>query len=94
MTTMLYDKETLEPCLLTSTLINNDDVDIKFYVINGAWYGTFSKGKVLIHHPDYGSKWSSGEYNCYTFNQEDMKGVEYESAFIYFKGLVEKGVIK
>ena len=48
MTTMLYEKETLVPCLLTNTDINNDDVDVKFHVINGAWDGTFTKGKVLI----------------------------------------------
>ena len=41
MTTMLYEKETLEPCFLTSTNIKNDDVDVKFFVINGAWEGTF-----------------------------------------------------
>ena len=94
MTTMLYEKETLEPCLLTSTDIKNDDVDVKFFVINGVWEGTFTKGKVLIHQPDYGSKWSSSEYNCYTFTQEDIDRMDCVSAFIYFKDLVEKGLIK
>ena len=94
MTTMLYEKETLEPCFLTSTNIKNDDVDVKFFVINGAWGGTFTKGKVLIHLPDYGIKWSSSEYNCYTFTQEDIDRMSYESAFICFKDLVEEGLIK
>ena len=94
MTTMLYEKETLEPCFLTSTNIKNDDVDVKFFVINGGWEGTFTKGKVLIRHPDYGIKCSSGEYNCYIFTQEDIDRMSYESAFICFKDLVEEGLIK
>ena len=94
MTTMLYEKETLEPCFLTSTNIKNDDVDVKFFVINGAWEGTFTKGKVLIHHPNCRIKWSSIEYNCYTFTQEYTDRMSYESAFIYFKDLVEEGLIK
>ena len=94
MTTMLYEKETLVPCLLTNTDINNDDVDVKFHVINGAWDGTFTKGKVLIHHPDYGSKWSGDEFKCYTFTEDDCINDMYHSdVFGYFKELVERGVI-
>lgn len=78
MTTMLYDKETLEPRLLTNTDINNDDVDVKFYVINGAWECTFSKGKVLIHHPDYGNRDYDCEFKCYIFNDSDeINGMDY-----------------
>ena len=64
---MLYEKETLAPCLLTNNNINNDDVDVKFHVINGAWGGTFTKGRVLINHLDHGSKWSSDEVKCYIY---------------------------
>ena len=95
MTTMLYEKETLVPCLLTNTDINNDDVDVKFHVINGARDGTFTKGRVLIHHPDYGSKWCSDEFKCYTFNEDDgINDMYYSDVFVYFRELVKKGVIK
>ena len=95
MTTMLYDKGTLEPRLLTNTDINNNDVDVKFYVINGAWEGTFTKGKVLIHHPEYGNRDYGCEFKCYIFNESDgMRGMDYSDVFVYFKDLVEKGVIK
>ena len=94
MTTMLYEKETLVPCLLTNTDINNDDVDVKFYVINGAWDGTFTKGRVLIHHPDYGSKDYNCEFKCYIFNEDDdINSMYYSDVFVYFKELVKKGVV-
>ena len=95
MTTMLYEKETLVPCLLTNKNINNDDIDVKFHVINGAWDGTFTKGRVLIHHPDCGSKWCSDEFKCYTFNEDDgINDMYYSDVFVYFKELVKRGVIK
>ena len=95
MTTMLYEKETLVPCLLTNTDINNDDVDVKFHVINGAWDGTFAKGRVLIRHPDCGNKWCSDEFKCYTFTEDDgINDMYYSDVFVYFKGLVKKGVIE
>lgn len=95
MTTMLYEKETLVPCLLTNTDINNDDVDVKFHVINGAWDGTFTKGKVLIHHPDCGNKWCSDEFKCYKFGEDDgINDMYYSDVFVYFKELVKRGVIK
>ena len=94
MTTMLYEKETLTPLLLTNKNINNDDVDIKFHVINGAWDGIFTKGKVLIHHHAYGNKWCSDEFKCYTFTEDDnINDMYYSDVFVYFKELVKKGVI-
>ena len=88
-------KETLTPLLLTNKNINNDDVDVKFHVINGAWDGTFTKGKVLIHHPDCGNKWCSDEFKCYTFTEDDgINDMYYSDVFVYFKGLVKKGVIE
>ena len=95
MTTMLYEKETLVPCLLTNKNINNDNVDVKFHVINGAWDGTFTKGKVLIHHPEYGNRDYGCEFECYIFNEsDDINGMDYSDVFVYFKWLVEKGLIK
>ena len=95
MTTMLYEKKTLVPCLLTNTDINNGDVDVKFHVINGAWDGTFTKGRVLIHHHNRGSKWCSVKFKCYTFNEDDgINDMYYSDVFVYFKELVKKGVIK
>ena len=94
MTTMLYEKETLTPLLLTNKNINNDDVDVRFHVINGAWDGTFTKGKVLIHC-DYENKWCSDEFKCYTFTEDDgIDDMYFSDVFVYFKGLVKKGVIK
>ena len=92
---MLYEKGALEPCLLTGANINNDDKDVNFHVINGAWDGTFNKGKVLIHHPDYGSRDYGCEFKCYIFSEDDdINGMYYSDVFVYFRKLVEKGVVK
>lgn len=94
MTTMLYVKETLEPSLLTNTDISNDDVGVKFNVINGAWDGTFTKGRVLIHHYDYGSRDCGCEFKCYKFSENDgINGMNYNDVFVYFKKLVENGLV-
>lgn len=97
MTTMLYDKETLEPRLLTGKSINDNDVNIKFHVINGAWDGTFNEGRVTIHHHEYNDRDYGCEFKCYKFSNnydKEQDGWDYNDYFVEFRRLVEIGEIQ
>ena len=107
MLTMLYDAETLRPQLLISEDIKNGDIGKKFWVINGAWGGTFNGDSIVIHHSIYGDSIPSTMYKCYKFKskppeeyfelyesyyQNDIRGgINYEVWFAHFNDLVEKG---
>lgn len=39
------------PSLLVNVKENYDPNHFDFYVVNGAWDGTFYKGHITIHHP-------------------------------------------
>ena len=70
MFTMLYDAETLKPQLLIEQEIKNGDIGKKFWVINGAWGGTFNGDSIVIHHPIYGDSVPSTIYKCYKFKSK------------------------
>lgn len=107
MLTMLYDAETLKPQLLISEDIENGDIGKKFWVINGAWGGTFNGDSIVIHHPDYKDRVPSTVYKCYKFKSKPPEeyfelyesyypkdfydGISYEPWFAHFNDLVEKG---
>lgn len=109
MLTMLYDAETLKPKLLISEDIENGDIGKKFWVINGAWGGTFNGDSIVIHHPYCEDYIPSTIYKCYkfkskppeeyydlydTFHPRDFyDGINYEVWFVHFEDLVEKGEV-
>lgn len=109
MLTMLYDAETLKPQLLISEDIKNGDVGKKFWVINGAWDGTFNDGNIVIHSMDDEDHIPSTVYKCYKFKSKPPEeyfelyesyypkdfydGVAYEPWFAHFRDLVAKGEI-
>ena len=109
MLTMLYDAETLKPQYLISEDIENGDIGKKFWVINGAWGGTFNGDSIVIRYPYFEEHIPSTIYKCYKFKSKPPEeyfelyesyypkdfhnGINYEAWFEYFKDLVEKGEI-
>lgn len=107
---MLYDEETLKPQLLISEDIKNGDIGKKFWVINGAWGGTFNGDSIVIHHPIYGDSVPSTIYKCYKFKSKPPEeyfelyesyypkdfydGIPYQPWFAHFEDLVVKGEIR
>ena len=110
MLTMLYDADTLKPQLLISEDIENGDIGKKFWVINGAWDGTFNGDSIVIHSIVNGDYIPSTIYKCYKFKSKPPEeyyelfeayypkdlydGINYEAWFAHFNALVEKGEVK
>lgn len=108
---MLYKYRNGKPVpeLLINEAIENGDIDKKFWVINGAWGGTFNGGSIVIHHPIYGDSMPNTMYKCYKFKSKPPeeyyelyesyypkdfnRDIPYEPWFQLFRDLVEKGEI-
>ena len=71
------------PSLLVDVADDYDPAHFKFYVINGAWEGTFYNGYVTVHHP-YNPHSSLDKVEILTDNQDRLRChhyYEYQEVF-------------
>lgn len=70
------------PSLLVDIEQEKSPTEFDFYVVNGAWQGTFTNGHVTVWHPDRPwTKLDKTEILCY--NQDRLRG-NYQDVFDNF----------
>ena len=70
------------PSLLVDVGQEKSPTEFDFWVVNGAWDGTYTNGCVTVHHPyEPWSELSKTEILC--DNQDRLRG-EYNEVFIHF----------
>lgn len=70
------------PSLLVDVEDNYDPTHFKFWVVNGAWEGTFYNGYVTVHHP-YNPHSSLDKVEILTDNQDRLRS-NYQEVFNNF----------
>ncbi len=71
-----------QPSLLVDVEQEKSPTEFDFWVINGAWHGTFRNGHVTIWHPD--RPWTDlGSTEILSDNQARLRG-EYQTVFDNF----------
>lgn len=71
-----------QPSLLVDVEQEKSPTEFDFWVVNGAWQGTYTNGYVTIHHPD--RPWTELEkIEILTDNQDRLRG-DYQEVFNNF----------
>lgn len=71
------------PSLLVDVEQEKSPVEFDFWVINGAWYGSFTNGHVTVWDPPTGS-WSSLDTNEILCDNQDRLRGNYQDVFNNF----------
>lgn len=70
------------PNLLVEIEQEKSPTEFDFWVVNGAWNGTYNNGRVTVWHPD--NPWSDlGTTEILTDNQDRLRG-DYNDVFWHF----------
>ena len=70
------------PSLLVDVMQEHSAAHFDFWVVNGAWEGTYTNGYVTIHHP-WNPHSSLEQVEILTDNQDRLRG-EYQTVFDNF----------
>lgn len=74
-----------QPSLLVELEQEKSPTEFDFWVVNGAWFGTFTNGYVTVWHPD--RPWSNlDKIEILTDNRDRLRG-EYQEVFDNFSNL-------
>jgi hypothetical protein len=78
---MLGTKE--QPSLLVDIEQEKSPTEFDFWVVNGAWYGTYTNGHITVWDPPAGS-WSKLDRNEILCNNQDRLRGNYQEVFDNF----------
>lgn len=74
-----------QPSLLVDIEQEKSPTEFDFWVVNGAWHGTFTDGHITIWHPD--RPWTKLDKTEILCNNQDRLRGDYQTVFDNFSNL-------